>query len=176
MIITIIPAIETIGQDDIVKLSSLINNVYDDAESGMWQISDSRTDPEEVKSLIKKQNLIVALIDDAIVGAVAVKSMNDGRTGEFGMLVADRSYRGLGIGSALVIAAENWARDKGFQRMRLELLEPRHWEQPGKTFLKRWYSRIGYVPDKTEPFETMHPEKTNNLATECDFTVWHKTL
>ena len=102
--------------------------------------------------------------------------MNVGRTGEFGMLVADKSYRGLGIGSTLVLAAENWAKSEGFNRMRLELLEPRNWEHPSKVFLRKWYSRIGYVPDKTEPFEIMHPEKTCALATECNFTVWYKTL
>ena len=97
----------------------------------MWQVSNSRTSPEEVTSLIKKQNLIVAFVDNAIVGSVAINSMNDEITGEFGMLVAEKSYRGLGI---------------------------------------------GYVPDKTEPFEIMHPEKIHDLATECDFTVWYKSL
>ena len=176
MIKTLIPKIETLSQNDIVRLSSLINHVYDDAESGMWQVSNSRTSPEEVTSLIKKQNLIVAFFDNAIVGSVAIKIMNDKRTGEFGMLVAEKSYRGLGIGSALVKAAENWAISKGFKRMRLELLTPRYWEHPSKVFLKEWYSRIGYVPDKTEPFEKMHPEKIHDLATECDFTVWYKSL
>jgi GNAT superfamily N-acetyltransferase len=176
MIKTLIPKIEKLTQDDIVNLSLLINNVYDDAESGMWKVYNSRTNPEEITALIKTQNLIVAFIDHFIVGSVAVKSMNDGKTGKLGMLVADRSYRGLGIGSALVIAAENWARSKGFKRMRLELLEPRYWDHPNKIFLKGWYTRIGYQQIKTEPFEKMHPKKIFDLATECDFTVWHKTL
>jgi hypothetical protein len=39
-----------------------------------------------------------------------------------------------------------------------------------------WYSRIGYKPQATEPFEILHPELVPELATECDFTVWHKSL
>jgi hypothetical protein len=60
--------------------------------------------------------------------------------------------------------------------MRLEILTPRHWTHPSKEFLKRWYSRIGYSPQTTEPFEAMYPELVPELATECDFTVWHKSL
>ena len=36
--------------------------------------------------------------------------------------------------------------------------------------------RIGYAPQFLEPLEAMHPELVPDLATECDFTVWHKTL
>ena len=176
MIETVIPQKESYTDDEIRKLSELINNVYNDAESGMWKINNSRTTPEEIKNLIQTKNLIVAYCNNIIVGAVAVKSMPDKQTGEFGMLAADQTYRGLGIGSALVNAAESWAKSQGFSKMSLELLTPRNWEHPSKTFVKDWYNRIGYVPDKTEPFEVMYPNKFNDLATECDFTVWHKTL
>jgi hypothetical protein len=43
-------------------------------------------------------------------------------------------------------------------------------------FLKQWYARIGYQPETTEPFELLHPELATELATECDFTIWHKPL
>ena len=176
MIETIIPKKESFTNDDILKLSELINNVYNDAESGMWKMNISRTTPEEINNLIQKKNLIVAYSNNKIVGAVAVQSMPDKKTGEFGMLVADQAYRGLGIGSALIDAAESWAKSQNFSRMRLELLTPKNWEHPSKTFLKKWYNRIGYVPNKTEPFELMYPDKINELATQCDFTVWYKTL
>jgi hypothetical protein len=52
--------------------------------------------------------------------------------------------------------------------MRLELLTPRNWTQPNKEFLKKWYSRIEYKPQATEPFEILHPELVPELATECD--------
>jgi N-acetylglutamate synthase-like GNAT family acetyltransferase len=133
------------------------------------------TNPGEVERLLRSQALILAEIDGRLVGAVNVNLMNDG-IGEFGMLVADLNQRGKGIGSALVDWAEHRARDIGCHTMQLELLTPRHWTHPSKEFMKRWYSRIGYTPQATEPFELLHPELASELAAECDYTVWHKSL
>ena len=161
------PIDSDLGVDNIKRLSDLINEVYDDAESGMWKRKATRTNPAEVERLLLAQALILAEIDGVLVGSVNVNLMSDG-VGEFGMLVADRRYRGSGIGSALVKHA--------CHTMRLEILTPRHWTHPSKNFLRQWYSRIGYVPQTTEPFESMYPELVPELATECDFTVWHKSL
>jgi GNAT superfamily N-acetyltransferase len=161
--------------DRIQRLSDLINEVYDDAESGMWKRQGTRTDPAEVERLLRGRALILAEIDGQLVGSVNVNLMGDG-VGEFGMLVADLNHRGNGIGSALVDRAESWARGMACHTMRLELLTPRHWTHPSKEFLKMWYSRIGYEAQATEPFEILHPELAPELATECDFTVWHKPL
>ena len=126
----------------IKRLSDLINEVYDDAESGMWKRKGTRTHPVEVERLLRARALILAEIDGVLVGAVNVELMNDG-VGEFGMLVADLNHRGKGIGSALVERAENWARGMKCHTMRLELLTPRNWTHPSKEFLKMWYTRIG---------------------------------
>ena len=159
----------------IERVSGLINEVYDDAELGMWKRSGTRTNQAEVERLLRARALILAEIDGLLVGAVNVNLLGGG-VGEFGMLVADRRYRGFGIGSALVEHAEQWAREQGCQTMRLELLTPRHWTQPSKEFLKSWYSRIGYAPRATEPLDRMYPALVPLLATECDFTVWLKHL
>jgi GNAT superfamily N-acetyltransferase len=164
-----------LGADNIKRLSDLINEVYDAAESGMWKRSGTRTSPAEVERLLRTRAVILAEMDGVLVGSVNVNLMGDG-VGEFGMLVADLTRRGEGIGSALVDRAESWARDRSCHTMRLELLTPRTWTHPSKEFLKTWYSRIGYRPQATEPFEILHPELVPQLATECDFTVWHKSL
>jgi GNAT superfamily N-acetyltransferase len=169
------PIESDLGADNMKRLSDLINEVYDEAESGMWKRKGTRTNPAEVEHLLRAQALILAEIDGVLVGSVNVNLMSDG-VGEFGMLVADRNYRGEGIGSALVKHAEKWAREHACHTMRLEILTPRYWTHPSKEFLRRWYSRIGYVPQNTEPFESMYPELVPELATECDFTVWHKSL
>jgi GNAT superfamily N-acetyltransferase len=174
-VMTRLPTESDLEADTIRRLSDLINEVYDDAESGMWKRKGTRTGPDEVERLLRAKALILAEIDGVLVGSVNVNLMGDG-VGEFGMLVADLSRRGTGIGSALVEHAELWAREKGCHTMRLELLTPRHWTQPSKEFLKRWYSRVGYQPRRSEPLETLHPELVPELATECDFTVWLKSL
>ena len=89
------PQKDSFTDDEILKLSELINNVYNDAESGMWKMNISRTTPEEINNLIQKKNLIVAYCNNIIVGAVAVKSMPDKQTGEFGMLAADHEGHGV---------------------------------------------------------------------------------
>jgi GNAT superfamily N-acetyltransferase len=157
------------------RLSALVNAVYDTAESGMWKTQGLRTSPEEMAQLLRTQALILAEHRGNIVGCVAVKLM-DGAVAEFGMLVADPAQRGAGIGSALIEAAEDWARARNCDTMRLELLTPRTWKHPSKEFLTAWYSRIGYRPQFTEPLEKLYPDKVAELATECDFTVWHKRL
>lgn len=169
------PIESDLGADNIKRLSDLINEVYDDAESGMWKRKGTRTNPAEVERLLRAQALILAEIDGVLVGSVNINLMRDG-VGEFGMLVADLNHRGKGIGLALVDRAENWARDMACHTMRLELLTPRNWTHPSKDFLIKWYSRIGYKPQATEAFEILHPELVPELATECDFTVWYKSL
>jgi GNAT superfamily N-acetyltransferase len=169
------PSESDLRADTIERLCNLINEVYDEAESGMWKRTGTRTNPAEVERLLRAQALILAEIDGVVVGSVNVNLMGLG-VGEFGMLVADRNYRGRGIGSALVQHAESWAREHACHTMRLEILTPRHWTHPSKEFLRQWYSRIGYAPETTEPFESMYPKLVPELATECDFTVWHKSL
>ena len=156
-------------------LVDLINTAYDEAESGMWRRPGTRTNRDQVRELLTGRHLILAELNGATVGSVCVKLMDE-TVAEFGMLVADSEHRGLGIGSLLVRAAEEWAKSKNRRTMRLELLTPRSWAHPSKEFLKRWYTRIGYVPQFTEPLEKTHPELIGELATECDFTVWYKPL
>ena len=169
------PIESDLGPDNIKYLSDLINEIYDDAESGMWKRRGIRTNPGEVERLLRAQALILAEIDRVLVGSVNINLLSNG-VGKFGMLVANRKYRSEGIGSALVKHAERWAREHACHTMRLEILTPRHWTHPSKEFLRQWYSRIGYAPQTTEPFESMHPELVPELATDCDFTVWHKPL
>ena len=169
------PAESDLEVGEVKRLSDMINGVYDAAESGMWKRPGTRIDPAAVERLLRAAALILAEIDDVLVGTVHVNLMGEG-VAEFGMLAADPSHRGAGIGTALVRHAESWARQQACHTMRLELLTPRHWKNPSKEFLKAWYSRIGYIPQGTEPLERMYPNLVPELATECDFTVWHKSL
>jgi GNAT superfamily N-acetyltransferase len=159
----------------VARLAALINAVYDEAEAGMWKRTGTRTDHAGVERMLRDRALILAERKGVLVGSVHVSLMGDG-VGEFGMLAADPAHRGAGIGTALVRHAETWARERGCHTMRLELLTPRHWKNPSKEFLKAWYARIGYAPRATEPLETTYPHLVPELATECDFTVWHKPL
>jgi RimJ/RimL family protein N-acetyltransferase len=62
---------------------------------------------------------LVALAGDEIVGSLHVQETPFG-FGELGMLVA-REWRGRGVGSALVAAAIEWARERGLHKLSLSV-------------------------------------------------------
>jgi GNAT superfamily N-acetyltransferase len=161
-------------EDLAAGLSQLINDVYDVAEDGMWKQKGVRTNPEDLRDLIEQKRLIVAVSNGDIIGCVKVDRAEE--AGEFGMLVVDPNIRSQGVGRILVAAAEEWAIKQGYHKMQLELLTPRTWKQPSKEFNRAWYTRLGYTPQRTEPFEKDYAYIVPLLATECDFTIWTKPL
>lgn len=162
-------------QETISFIAQLVNDVYDVAEDNMWKEKGIRTNISEIESLIKEKRLMIAQVEEQIVGLVKISRIDE-ETGEFGMLVVDPVARGLKLGGALVESAEEWAREEGFQVMQLQLLTPRTWNHPTKEFLKGWYSRMGYCPVCTTPFAEDYPDLVNLLTCECDLTTWTKCL
>jgi len=166
---------DTASRDVVRRVAELINSVYRVAEEGMWVDTFERTSETEVEKLLGDANMLIAQRGGEIIGAIFIRLLGEGM-GEFGMLVADPNLRGAGIGSRLVKAAENWAKENGCHTMRLELLTPRDWAHPVKEFLKKWYTRIGYVPQTTVAFDSMYPQLKPLLKTACNFTPWLKSL
>ena len=162
-------------QDDLPALTDLINRVYLDAEKGLWAEHAERTNPAEVRTLVRAGEIAVARDGTTVTGSVRVQQLSDD-LGEFGMLVADPARRGTGIGRNLVAFAEQWARDRGLRWMQLELLVPRAWEHPTKEFARAWYTRVGYVPVRLGRFDEDFPHLAPLLGTPCDFLVMHKDL
>jgi GNAT superfamily N-acetyltransferase len=159
----------------VAQIVDLVNRVYADAEKGLWQDGADRTNAPEVAAIVRTGQLAVARLDGRLVGAVRIQRL-DHDLGEFGMLVASPEYRGVGIGRELVAFAEGWARDQGLSRMQLELLVPRTWTHPVKEFLHGWYTRIGYQPVRTGRLGAAYPALQPQLATPCDFVIYHKNL
>ena len=60
--------------------------------------------------------------------------------------------------------------------MQLELLVPQTWTHPVKEFLRAWYTRIGYRHVRTDRLADAYPALQPQLATPCDFVIYHKTL
>lgn len=164
-----------LSDDNINRLHDLINQVYAEAEDGMWLKNSNRVTKAEVREMLENEELILAISDGKIVGSLK-KLLIDKTTCEFGILVADKTYRGQRVGSALVSEFESWATAAGYKILQLTLLTPSSWKQPSKEFLKKWYSRIGYKPERPESFNQRYPHRTHEMATQCDFTVWKKEL
>jgi GNAT superfamily N-acetyltransferase len=173
--VSLVPAA---GADDaafVAEVVDLVNQVYADAERGLWRDGASRTDAREVADAVRAGQLAVARRDGRLVGAVRVQRLDADR-GEFGMLVARPDRRGTGIGRALVAFAEQWARAQGLSRMQLELLVPQTWTHPVKEFLRAWYARIGYRHVRTGRLDEAYPLLQPQLATACDFMIYEKEL
>ena len=84
IVITRFPVGSDFETDNVKRLSDLINEVYDDAESGMWKRKGTRTNPAEVERLLRDGALILAEIGAVLVGSVHVNLLEDG-IGAFGI-------------------------------------------------------------------------------------------
>ena len=157
------------------QLTSLINDVYTAAESGLWRDGAPRTTAAEVAELIRTGQIAVATRDGQIAGSVRIHDVADD-VSEFGMLVAAPDQRGTGVGRALVAFAEQHSRERGMRAMQLELLLPRAWRHPSKEFLKAWYGRLGYRPVRTASIDDSHLNLAPLLATPCDLAIYEKPL
>jgi GNAT superfamily N-acetyltransferase len=156
-------------------VTSLVNDVYATAESGLWRDGAPRTTAAELAELIRAEQIAVATRHGQIAGSVRLHDVAEDLS-EFGMLVAAPDHRGTGVGRALVAFAEEHSRERGLRAIQLELLVPRAWRHPSKEFLKAWYGRLGYRPVRTGSIDDAHPHLAPLLATPCDLDVYEKPL
>jgi GNAT superfamily N-acetyltransferase len=158
------------------ELCALVNDVYAVAEAGMWRDGATRTSADELRGLIAAGEILVARTGDgAVVGSVRLHDVAPDAS-EFGILVAARDQRGLGIGRALLDDVERRSRDRGLSAVQLELLVPRDWSHPSKEFLTAWYGRRGYRLVRTTTIDESHPHLAPLLATPCDLQIHRKVL
>jgi GNAT superfamily N-acetyltransferase len=173
--VAIVPPADAADDVLMTRIAELVNRVYAEAEKGLWRDGADRTDALDIAAMVHAGELAVARLDGRLVGAVRIRRLDPGLA-EFGMLVASPEYRGIGIGRALVAFAEDWARQQGLSRMQLEVLAPRTWTHPVKEFLRDWYTRIGYRQTRTGRLADAYPALQPQLATPCDFAIYHKNL
>ncbi|MBK2295568.1 GNAT family N-acetyltransferase [Francisella philomiragia] len=167
--------INNISTKEINSLVKIINDAYKVAEGDLWINSAKRVTFDEMQTLINQNQIIIATNNNEIIGSVKVTKLRE-NIAEFGMLATAFNHRGLGIGTKLVNAAEDWARNSGFRIMQLELLTPKHYINPSKEILKEWYTKCGYKHHSIEPFKNLFPNTYHLLAVECNFNIYHKNL
>ena len=173
--VAIVPPADAADDVLMTRIAELVNRVYAEAEKGLWRDGADRTDAPDIAAMVHAGELAVARLDGRLVGAVRIRRLDPGLA-EFGMLVASPVHRGIGIGRALVAFAEDWARQQGLSRMQLEVLAPRTWTHPVKEFLRDWYTHIGYRQTRTGRLADAYPALQPQLATPCDFAIYHKNL
>lgn len=90
--------------------------------------------------------IFVADDADIVVAWINVSVMRSLEAGEYAQirgLVVSESMRGRGIGALLVARAEEWARDRGMLRMRVQ-------SNTIRTRTHRFYEREGYATKKEQ--------------------------
>jgi GNAT superfamily N-acetyltransferase len=133
---------------DVAALARVINRAYV-AEAHIFD--DARTNEAEVRDRLARPNACFLVIDDparswvpgALAGAVYVELR--GERSYFGMLSVDPDRQGLGLGRALITAAEARCREAGARFMDIDVVEQRP-ELPG------FYATFGYSATGTTPF------------------------
>ena len=158
-------------RDFVEQVVALVNEVYVDAESGMWRDDSPRTSADEISRFAAAGELVTATRPGrGLVGVIRVHDV-DPETSEFGMLAAAPDQRNLGVGRALVDAIEQDARDRGMSAMQLELLVPTAEAHPSKVFLASWYGRRGYRQIATVDFAERYPDLAPRLAVACELQL-----
>jgi ribosomal protein S18 acetylase RimI-like enzyme len=148
------PAVAT----ELPALVELVNSAYrgDSSRRGWTTEADllggQRTDVVTLGSQLKAATVLVAEEAGRLIGCVLVESVA-GDQGDavaeayLGMLTVDPGIQTQGIGSLLLSAAEDFARDSlGARAMRMTVIVQRE-------ALIAWYERRGYArTGETEPF------------------------
>ena len=127
------------NERDIAEIVAVVNDAFR-VESHFR--AGARTSVAEVTRLMQGSQWLVAMHDRQLAGAVLVRV--DGSTGYFGMLAVRRALQRLGIGRALVEAAEEYCRERGCTTMTLSTGSVRH------ELLER-YGKLGYAITAIQP-------------------------
>jgi GNAT superfamily N-acetyltransferase len=167
---------EEAGDERLVEeLVRLINAAYAVGEAGLWLDGATRTEPSEIAEAIGTGGMLAATLEGRLVGCAYVRPLDAG-TADLGLVSAAPDTWGSGVGRELVRAAEQLMRSLGVTTMQLELLVPKGWVHAEKDRLRGWYTRLGYRVVRSAPFEQVAAHLESELATPCEFLIFHKPL
>jgi len=130
--------------DDIVRL---VNTAF---LVEQFFIERDRTDPEMVRSLMKKGKFLLAEEGQTLAACIYVELR--GEHGYLGMLSVEPARQRMGLGRQLLAAAENYFREAGCRFSDLMIVDVR-------TELLVLYRQWGYVETGTAPYENRFPTK-----------------
>ena len=149
------------AQADAQGLTKVINAAFAPAE--MFFVEGDRIRLEEVLDYLEKGWFLIAEADSAIKGCVYLEERDNDRT-YLGLLSVDPSSQGQGIGSLLMMAAEQECRSRRSRQIDILIVNLR-------TELPSFYGSRGYIETGTSPFPTEVPTKV-----PCHFINLSKEL
>ena len=173
--VTLLGAHEAHDEGVVEELVRIVNAAYAVGEAGLWLEGTTRIRPAEIAKAIRAGGLLAATLDGRLVGCAHVRPL-DRETADLAMVSSAPDGWGGGIGGELVRSAEELMRSRGATTMQLELLVPKGRVHPAKERLRSWYTRLGYRVVGSAAFEEVAPQLAPQLATPCEFLIFHKPL
>lgn len=145
---------------DAAKITDVINAAFRIAEG--FFVDGPRISQAEVEQLLEKGTFLLAEAGDVLNGCVYVELR--GERSYLGLLSVNPACQQSGLGSLLMLEAENHCRQRGSRFMDIYIVNLR-------TELPAFYQRRGYVENGTTPFPP-------NIATKvpCHFINMSKPL
>ena len=147
-------------QSDAEKITALINSAFRQAEE--FFVDGDRVSLDEVRELLRTGSFLLADEEGKLSGCVYVEPR--GKRGYLGLLSIASSRQQSGLGSLLMMAAEDYCRGVECRFMDVKVVNLRK-ELPD------FYRRRGYVETGTSPF----PEHVETKL-PCYFIDMSKSL
>jgi GNAT superfamily N-acetyltransferase len=169
---------KSLNQEELIRLHDLMVYAYEITEREIWGKDYTRMFFDEFVDVVKSGAVILARLDNEIVGSITTNKLDEESYG-FGLLNADFSKKGLGIGRKLIAASEAFAKQQGARYMKIEILRPSNIEVPQKKMLADWYTSLGYAFDTSMSFEARKPDKAEKalkLIAPTQFDCYTKVL
>lgn len=133
------PQIRAATENDNADIAAVVNAAFQVEKD--FRAGD-RTSAAEISRLLQSCTFLLAIRNEAIAGAVMVRI--NGTSGYFGMLAVQPGLQRLGIGRALLQAAEDYCRLRGCTEMTLSTGSFRE-------ELVHRYQKLGYTVTGIEP-------------------------
>ena len=125
----------------------------------MSELSDWFSEPAVIEACaeaVESLPVLACMHDGAVAGFVALKEHPPAAT-EILVIASRRQFHGNGTGTALVRAAERFARGRGSRLLTVKTLAPRGREEPQYEATRAFYYRNGFIA--AEIFPTLWHEE-----------------
>jgi GNAT superfamily N-acetyltransferase len=164
--------------DDVPGIVRLMNRAYRGAGTVGWSTQESYLSGDRITEEVLRADLLAkpqaSLLkwgdeSSALLGCVWIEPLKED-VWYLGSLATDPTRQNSGLGKTLLSAAEQWVRERGGKRIRMNVVNVRD-------ALIAWYLRRGYrKTGKTEPFPYGDDRFGAPLRDDLSFLVLEKHL
>ena len=170
--------IDIARQTDVNRIVALVNDAYRGAsKTPGWThetalLSGQRVDAASVIATLAKPDSTILVMKHGgdLIACVALQLLDAAAEWYLSMLAVDPERQVGGVGKAIMAGAENFAYERGAQRIKISVINRRD-------SLIAWYERQGYVrTGDVEPFPSDDPTVGTPLRDDLALVILRKEL